>query len=94
MLVKLLRKRFFSKPAVGSDPGRQMKAQYRNLFSSEDGQAVLLDLAVRFRVFDSEFVSTERTQYRAGCKAPIMFIIDVLEDSELSIEIKDTKHGR
>ncbi len=76
-------------PDMLKDP-EELRAAYKMLFESNDGQIVLDDLERRFHVFSSVF-STESTDtaYREGQRTVVLFIKSMLIDLKLTGEAED-----
>lgn len=67
-----------------------LRAAYKTLFDSSDGQTVLEDLERRFHIHGSVF-STEATDtaYREGQRTVVLFIKQMLLDLNLPEDIFD-----
>ena len=67
------------------DP-EELRAAYKMLFESADGQIVIDDLERRFHAFSTE--STD-TAYREGQRTVVLFIKSMLIDLKLAGEAED-----
>lgn len=76
-------------PDMLKDP-EELRAAYKMLFESNDGQIVLDDLERRFHLLTSVF-STEPTDtaYREGQRTVVLFIKSMLLDLKQTGELED-----
>ena len=62
------------------DP-KDLRATYKSIFESEDGQIILEDLSRRFGVYRTSFVpDSNETAFREGQRDVLLFLHSTLRD--------------
>ena len=62
------------------DP-KDLRATYKSIFESEDGQIILEDLSRRFGVYRTSFVpNSDETAFREGQRDVLLFLHSTLRD--------------
>jgi len=62
------------------DP-KDLRATYKSIFESEDGQIILEDLSRRFGVYRTSFVpDSDETAFREGQRDVLLFLHSTLRD--------------
>ena len=62
------------------DP-KDLRATYKSIFNSEDGQIILEDLSRRFGVYRTSFVpDSNETAFREGQRDVLLFLHSTLRD--------------
>ena len=64
------------------DP-KDLRATYKSIFESEDGQIILEDLSRRFGVYRTSFVpDSNETAFREGQRDVLLFLHSTLRDEK------------
>lgn len=65
-------------------------AAYRDVFATDDGEAILLDLAVYADLYESTRPKDrDDALYRAGQRSVVMRILSMVEDKQISKRLGD-----
>ena len=64
------------------DP-KDLRAAYKSIFESEDGQIILEDLSRRFGAYRTSFVpNSDETAFREGQRDVLLFLHSTLRDEK------------
>jgi len=69
---------------------QDLRAAYKTLLSSKDGEIVLKDLQARFHIMASTFsVDPNETAYREGQRTVVLFLQHMLQDLPTPEDVND-----
>ncbi len=62
---------------------KDLKATYRSVLNSEDGQKVLEDLGARFGVWKTSYTpNSDETAFREGQRDVVLFLHNIIKQKE------------
>ncbi len=68
-----------------------LRAAYRTLLNTEDGQIVMKDLQARYHINGSTFsADPNETAYREGQRTVVLFLLSMLQEPKIREDIVET----
>tara|TARA_R100001591_G_scaffold96080_1_gene101893 strand:- start:24 stop:245 length:222 start_codon:yes stop_codon:yes gene_type:complete len=68
-----------------------LRAAYRTLLNTEDGQIVMKDLQARYHIHGSTFsADPNETAYREGQRTVVLFLLSMLQEPKTREDIVET----
>lgn len=68
-----------------------LRAAYRTLLNTKDGQIVMKDLQARYHIHGSTFsIDPNETAYREGQRTVVLFLLSMLQEPKTREEIVET----
>ena len=68
-----------------------LRAAYKTLLNSKDGQIVMKDLQARYHIHGSTFsIDPNETAYREGQRTVVLFLLSMLQEPKTREDIVET----
>jgi hypothetical protein len=68
-----------------------LRAAYRTLLNTKDGQIVMKDLQARYHIHGSTFsIDPNETAYREGQRTVVLFLLSMLQEPKTREDIVET----